>query len=251
MSWRLFGVALLCVLGAFVNLFFLSVEDVVEPEAAATEEAVAGPLFGLRYAPDQRASNLAKMGFEPEEIAAMTARITSLETRFHVDDPVQNRFLALFDHSPDKDGLTRALCGTGVRSGAEANLPVPYEALKYLVHSENGRLEVVQLDQVVELEFQDWTSSARIDAVYAEVEKAPDRKGDATRMALAALLAGPGGEDKLLRRRGGWGNSFWSPWSWAIVKEENPGLSERLFRYVELVHLAAEQAAGDRGICKG
>lgn len=250
MNWRFFSVSLLLVLAATVNVLLVRTEDIVGVERKKGDTRRGDPLFGMSFTPDQREPNLKKMGFDAPEVQRILALTTTMEKQYHLDDPEQNVVLARIDGTSDQAALATALCGTGSTGMAGATLPVRYEAVKYLVAEDEGARSVVNLNEISGFEYQGWAVKARVDAIYEAAELTEDRRPDATRMALAAVLAGSRGEAEFLERRGGWGGVLWTGWSWERVMEEHPGVRQRVEEYVALMHVAAEQAHLEGGLCR-
>jgi hypothetical protein len=67
-------------------------------------------------------------------------------------------------------------------------------------------------------------------------------------MAMAAIMTR--NEEAVLKGNSPWGTTTLSRWSWDKVKDENPGIEERLIEYFALMHLTVELARGDGGICE-
>lgn len=224
------------------NGFLLFDEEIVAPDAVTQkEERAKDELFGMRFNAAEREGNIGKMGFGPEEIRAILARIGDLEEKYRVKDPKFNQIAVRIEAADDQDGLAAAFCGTG------STLPVRYAALAYLVEERDGRLKAVDVDEVSSFQYAEWAKAARIQAAYEGGDRTKDRKEDATRMVLAAILARD--EATLLERKSPWGGGFLSGWSWGDVKKKHPGIEKRLNDYVALMHLALETANVEGGLC--
>lgn len=250
MNWRLFMVSLLGLLAIGVDLLLVQTEDIVGVERKKGDTRRGDPLFGMQFTPASRESNLKAMGFEPDEVAAMTALMRTMEKQYRLDDPEQNVILSRIDGTGDLAALQTALCGTGSSGMAGSTLPIRYEALKYLVADEDGQRTVVNLNEIGGFEYQPWAARSRVDAIYEAGELTTDRRSDASRMAIAAVMAGTRGEADFLEHRGGWGGILWTGWSWERVQQEHPGVRQRVFEYMALMHVAAEQAHTPQGICR-
>lgn len=250
MNWRLFSVVLLCLLAIAADFVLLETEDIVAVEDKKLDTRVGDPLFGLKFVEGDRANNLKKMGFEEPEVKEILGYMAAMVRQYHLAEPDQNVLLSRIDGTADTSALASALCGTGATGMEGATLPVRYEAAKFLVQEEGGQRSVVNLSELSELIRQEWVRSSRIDAIYKQAELAPERHDDSTRMALAAVMAGSTGERQYLERMSGWGGTFFAGWSWERVLSDHDGVRQRLFEYVALMHLAAEQARTEGGLCK-
>lgn len=250
MNWRFFFVTIVCGLALATNLVLVLQEDVATVDQKKRDDRRQDVLYSMKFAADQRTVNLQKMGFDPEEIKEILALVVGLGNQFHVDEPDLNVIRARIDATPDQASLTSALCGTGASGSSGGVLPVRYEALRYLVVEEGGQRSVINLSEVRSIEYQDWATSSRIDAVFESAELGADRPSDATRMALAAILAGQQGEGDFLDHRGGWGGVVMASWSWEKVQKTYPGVRRRVEEYVALMLLCAEEAHTEGGLCR-
>lgn len=239
---RLFWCALF-IFGAFAfNGFLLFDEEIVAPDAKTkAEERAQDALFGMRFNAAEREGNLGKMGFGPDEVKTILQRIGDLEEKYKVKDPSLNQIQVRIDSAEDQDGLAAGFCGTG------STLPVRYAALEYLVEERDGKLKAVDVEEISSFQRGEWAAQARIQAAYEEGDRTKDRKEDATRMTLAAILARD--EGTLLEHKSPWGGGFLSGWSWDDVKKTHKGIDKRLFDYVALLHLVLETAGAEGGLC--
>lgn len=239
---RLVWIALFGFAALAFNGFLLFDEEIVQPDAVTQkEQRRQDALFGMGFSAAEREGNLGKMGFGPDEVKSILARIGDLEEKYKVKDPNLNQIAVRIESADDQDGLAAAFCGTG------STLPVRYAALAYLVEERDGRLKAVEVDEKSAFQFEEWARAARIQAAYEEGELTKDRKEDATRMVLAAILARD--EGTLLERKSPWGGGFLSGWSWSDVKKKHPGIDKRLQDYVAVLHLALETANAEGGLC--
>lgn len=243
MNWRLFFIVMAVLVLGIVNGVLLYGEDIVTPDTKSVAESRrADPLFSNRFSPALRETNLGDMGFAPEEIKEILKKISVLEERYHTNDPSQNLVIVRTDATSDPDALITAFCGTG------STVPVRYAAIPYLVAVKGTQLKVVDLQEISSIEFQeDWAKAARIQAVYEEADLNADRKTDAVRMVLAAILERQ--EQLLLDHKSPWGRGAFSGWDWGAVQKKFPGVKQRVFDYTALMHLVLEGASGEQGIC--
>lgn len=244
MTARGFAVILGLVAAVGVNVFLAMDEQIAPPDARTKVEArQADPLFGMQHSVSQRAGNFARMGFAPDEVVAIQKEMAGWGQRWHVDDPQQDLIAARIEAASDADALVTALCGTA------SSLPVRYAAMGWLLTDDKGMLDTVDYGQIPSLEIQEWSRTARIQAVYEDADLAPERKEDSVRMAMAAILAHD--EQTLLDHASPWGRALFAGWSWADVQKKHPGVRERLFRYVAVLHLTLEAAQKENGLCAG
>jgi hypothetical protein len=244
MSWRGFFVAALLVVAGVVDAVLLLNEEIVEPDPRSVPETGRlDPLFDMKFTAANRHANLVAMGFTDGQADAVNAEAESLARRWNVGDPTRDIIRDRFAASPEpEDILVAAFCGTG------ATLPVRYASLRYLLTEDaSGLRHAVDLEADSGIEYQDWARSARIDAVYQAAERRRDRPGDATRMALAAIVSRH--EEALLQGRDPWGVGWFASWSWERAREAEPGVEERLTSLLAVMTLTLESAAGEGGIC--
>lgn len=245
MNWRL----LVCVGAGFFAAFWAAVlmfnEEIVEVDARTkVEQNQQDVLFGMQFAASQREANFKKMGFSDDEVAAVAKKVGVLEEKYHTKDPTQDIVSVRIDAASDQDELAAALCGTN------ASLPVRYAAMKFLMIDRGSGIRAADLDEVSSLELQQWAKAARIEAVYEMVEAQAERKDDATRMGLAAIIAGSDAVDLVLTKKAPFGRGVFSGWDWAAVQKKFPGTKDKLIDYVALLHLVGEVANSDKGMCK-
>lgn len=242
MNWRLFWIALTTLVLVGVDGFLMVTEQVTPADALTKAESRAqDPLLDMRYTPQARESNLARMGFSPEEITSIVGTLKSYEQRWGVTDPDQDRVTVRIENTEDVDALVTAFCGTG------STLPVRYAAMPFLLTDESGQLQPVDFEAISALTMQDWGKEARIQAVYEKVELVADRKEDATRMAFAAVLAHA--EQAALDDEAPWGRGLFAGWSWEGVQKKHPGVQQRALNYAAVLHLVLEVAHRENGLC--
>lgn len=245
MSWRL----LISIGAGFFAAFWAAVlmfnEEIVEVDAKTkVEQNQQDVLFGMQFAASQREANFKKMGFADDETAALVKKVGVLEEKYHTKDPNQDVVSVRIEAASDQDALAAALCGTN------ASLPVRYAAMKFLMIDRGGGLKAADLDEVSSLEIQPWAKAARVEAVYEMAEAQTDRKDDATRMGLGAIIAGAEATDLLLAKKAPFGRGVFSGWDWASAQKKFPGVKDKLIDYVALLHLVGEVASADKGMCK-
>lgn len=243
MNWRIFAIGLAVVGALGFNSFLIATEQVVAADAKTmAEQKKQDELYGMRFNPAEREGNFRKMGFDAEEIKdQLLKRIATLEEKYRVKDPQYNQILVKIDASDDPE-LTPALCGSNT------DVPVRYGALPYLVQDKDGVLKAVDVEEISSFQYGDWAKRAQIKPAYAEGDITKDRKEDATRMVLAAILARD--EATLIEHASPWGGGFiGGGWSWENVQKKHKGVNIRLYEYVSLMHLVLETALAEGGFC--
>jgi len=211
--------------------------NLIAPSEVQVRHRVANedPLFDLLYVSGNREQNFQAFGLDE----ALTVQAIK-RTRQYEDNYI-DRIKALVEESPDPVELADALCGQ------TRQVRPRYGAVRFLIEEKSGRRQAIDIKRTSSLERQDWSLLSSIEAVYAEVELADERKDDATRMGLAAILANK--ESDLLDRHKPWGRGLTGNWSWDKVVEGNPGVEETIIEYFALLHLTVEVANGEDGIC--
>lgn len=237
MPWRLIFAVLVVVVALGVNGYLLYTEEISTSEQQIRHTARRqDPLLDLSYVSGQREANFVLFGLEDGEVKAAMKRIGDYED-LHAD-----RLLRLLDQAPEMVELADALCGT------TRTLTPRYAALRYLVAEKGGERIPVDLRRYGGFNRQEWSYVSTIDGVYQEVELAESRQDDATKMGIAAILAGE--EALVLENRTPYGRSL-APgtWSWSKVQASHPGIDERVIKYLAMMHLTVELARAEGGIC--
>jgi hypothetical protein len=239
----LFAVGLAIFAGIVIDGLLWHDEVVVEPDAKTQKEQRAeDKLFGQSYTAAERESNFGKMGFGPDEIKKILEQVARMEEKYRVKDATANRVLIVIEASEDADELDAAFCGSS------STMPVRYAAMPFLLKEKDTRIKPIDLDEVSSLQYNEWARTARIQAAYDSADRTKDRKEDAVKMVMAAVMTRD--EDELLERRGPFGGSFiGSGWSWDSVKKKYPYVEPLLFEYVALMHLVLENANREGGLC--
>lgn len=222
-----------------VYAYLLSNEEIARGEESAdTIARRQDPLIDLTYTPANRRTNFEAFGLDSRQVDRALDRARRLED---ANDGMP-RLQLLMQNVDEPVELADALCGqTG-------GLRPRYGGLRFLVEEVQGQRRPIKLKRAASLQVQDWSRASPMSGIFDEIELAEDRQDDATRMAIAGILAGK--EEDVLNRYRPWGRGIASTWSWDEVVEENPGIDEHLVEYVVLVHLAVELANGDDGLCQ-
>lgn len=224
---------------AGVYAYLLVGEQIVAGDEKADTIAARheDPLIELSYTPASRAKNFEAFGMPEEMVKAAVDR-----SRHYEDSGKKDRLRLLMDNAPEPVELADALCGL------DADLRPRYGALRFLVAEVQGQRRAVDVDRVSALQREDWASTSPLVSVYNDAELSPDRKPDATIMAIAAILSAQEGE--LLNGYKPWGRGLAGTWSWEKVKKSQAGLEERTLEYLVLMHLAVEIASEEGGLCE-
>lgn len=240
---RYVWIALFTLAALGLNGLLLVNEDIVEPDAQTKAETKReDKLFGMNFIVPEREANIGKMGFGPDEIKDIKKRIDTLEEKYRVKDPAYNQVLVKIESTDDQDALAAAFCGTG------STLPVRYAAMAFLLEEKDKKLQAVDLESISSFQHNEWAKSARIQTAYQEGDLAKDRKDDAVRMVMAAVLARD--EATLIEHAAPWGGGFiGGGWAWSGVQKKHPGVKTRLVDYVALLHLVLETARVEGGLC--
>ncbi len=243
MSWRLFVIGLMLVAAMGFNGFLLYNEEIVSPDAKTKAETrQEDTLFGMRFNVPEREANIGKMGFGPDEIKDILKRINTLEEKYRVKDPAYNQVVVKIESTDDQDALAAAFCGTG------STLPVRYAAMAFLLEEKDTKLRAVDIEEISSFKYNEWATAARIQTAYEEADRTKDRKEDAVRMVMAAVIARD--EATLIDHASPWGGGFLGGgWAWAGVQKKHPGVKTRVIDYVALMHLVLETANAEGGLC--
>jgi hypothetical protein len=193
------------------------------------------PLFDMRFTKTDRESNLKRMGLPPTLVNATLKALVSLEDRHG------SRLQVVMDSAEDPQELATALCGKS------SDLRPRYGALRFLVEEDRGTRRPVDLQRVTLLRRQEWSRADLIASVYEGLELADDRREDAPLMGIAAILLGK--EAEAVDSVKPWDRAPMGTWSWEVVVKENPGIDSRIVDYFALMHLSAELAQSEGGLC--
>ncbi len=184
-----------------------------------------------------RETDFAAWGLEETQVAEAMKKARGLEGQH------EKRISAWFDNPAEPENLRDFVCGdTGKKPR--------YWGLALLVTEDSSgqRRRVINPGKVQELEEQDWSLKAPINEVYRALELNLERKDDATRMGVAALMAGE--EDLALEGVKPFGSGLVGSWSWSGAAALSPGLEERVITYFALLHLVLEEAWSEAGFCR-
>lgn len=243
MNGRIVSGGIAAVILLIVNGGLIATERIADPIPTSTQNIVnSDPLASMQYNASGRRRNLELMGFDSGQITAATKMFDALAIRYHTGKGAEDQVQKIIEGTEERSGLVIALCGRG------SELPPRYAAMAYLVQAD-GKVRVpIDLAVITDLDYQPWFDEFNPLQIYRAIEDRADRKEDATRMALAAILSGR--ETDAVNRVRPWGDSpFTNPWSWSEVKTKT-GVEDKLLTYVVNWHLVMEAARSpDNGIC--
>ncbi len=237
MNWRPYIVVGVLVTALGVDVFLAATEEI---EAAGGDPSHSvekpDPLHDLAYVASDRLTNLRRMGLSDQAAEVVIRRIGGLSQ-------YSDGLRSLLRQAPEGDLVPDALCGQSQRG-----LPARWGALDFLVEQKAGELRVVNITDLPFLVAQGWVADSRVQSVYRRTERRESRPDDATKMGLAAVLAGK--HEALLTKEAPWGaGGILGGWSWNDVVAEHRGIENTLYDYLALMHLTVELAQGEGGIC--
>ena len=227
------------VLGALVvsisaSVYIILNEEITKSESELREDQrKTDPHHDMKYTAANRAANFVAFGMDEAMAQRTTDKIDKLDTE---------RLYAFLRNAAESSVMADALCGSTRQRRPR------YGALEFLVEEEGSKRQTISLLEVSSLKRQEWTKRAPIQRVYETADLARPPEPDATLMAMAAVFTR--NEETLLKGNSPWGSTTLSRWSWDKVKEDNPGIEDRLVEYFALMHLTVELARGDGGICE-
>lgn len=227
------------VLGAFAvslasSVYILLNEEITKSESELREDQrKTDPHHDMRYTAANRSVNFVAFGMDEPMAQRAVDRIDKLDV---------DRLFAFLRNADESSAMADALCGSTRQRRPR------YGALEFLVEEDNEKRETLSLLEVSSLKRQEWTKRAPIQRVHETADLARPPEPDAALMAMAAIMTR--NEEAVLKGNSPWGSTTLSRWSWDKVKDENPGIEERLIEYFALMHLTVELARGDGGICE-
>ncbi len=233
-SWMVLG-AVVAAIGA--DLFLLFQEKIPSKEQTTDLLVRTDPLRDLVYSRSQRKENFLAFGMDDALAERTVRRAEAIEAR-----QSEGRIRALLLDANQPTELVEALCGN------TSQLRPRYGALRFFVMEDGDLRKPIDLQRISALEYQDWAKRTPIDKVYEDAELIDSPQEDATLMAIAALLTR--NEQLLLEQRKPWGRGLVpGAWSWEEVVDQHPEVEELVTGYFALMHIAAELASADGGIC--
>ncbi|MED5371648.1 MAG: hypothetical protein VX899_11575 [Myxococcota bacterium] len=208
-----------------------------DKEAEVLLSRATDPL-GDRYQTDktQREEDFKAWGLDETQVAM------TMKTLRGIDGQHQKRISAWFTNPSEPDDLREYLCGDGGKKPRYWGM-----ALLVVTDSSGERRRVLDPGRTSELEEQEWSVRAPIDRVYSQVELDLERKDDATRMGVAAIMGGH--ENLVLERTKPFGSGLVGGWSWSGAMALSAGLEDRVLTYFALLHLVLEEAWSEGGFC--
>jgi hypothetical protein len=244
MNWR--SIILMLSLPVFgVGSCALTVLEDLAPSRGqvVTNTKYPDKLANLVFVKPNRADNFKEMGFDEPEIETILKKTIQMSQEYQVEADAGNNIIKKrLEDADNQDYLQTSLCRA-------ERVPIRYAAMRFLVvKNKSGTLQPINFGSTDKLEPQDWYEEAVIKEVHAAADLTAKPATDATRMAFAAILSGS--QQALIQRDFPYGTDFLGGgWSWAGVKQKYPGIEERTLTWAALLHLVAEVAFGDAGIC--
>ena len=216
------------------SVFLIVNEDITKSEADLREDQrKTDPHQDMKYTAASRKANFVAFGMDEDMAQRTVDKIDKLDSE---------RLYAFLRNADESSAMADALCGSTRQRRPR------YGALEFLVEQEDDKRQTISLLEVSTLKRQEWTKTAPIQRVYETADLARPPEPDSTIMAMAAIFTQ--NEETLLKGNSPWGATTLSRWSWEKVKEDNPGIENRLVEYFALMHLTVELARGDGGICE-
>lgn len=210
----------------------------IAPTAEETQhqKRAEDPLIEIRYVKANRESNFKAFGMSEEMVKATFDRTRRLEEHY------TDKLKLMIQDAAEPVLLGDALCGDS------PTIRPRYAATRFFIEQEQTVRRPIDLRRATLLERQDWSVTSPIDAVYASLELIEDRQEDATIMGVAAIILGQ--EQDAIDRHKPWGRSLVTGgWSYDTLKDQHRNIDEYLVKYFALMHVAAEMAQAEEGIC--
>lgn len=230
MIWRPWIIISLLIVAVLIDALLVVNERLplkpTETELSSSNER----LKNIQYTSGTRRANFEVMGMSPD-LANDTANQFS---RFAKQT---EKFKQLLDEQSSE--LFSVLC--------PSELPQPYSALAYLVYEENGTRYVVEPDTLRQFERQPWFDASLVPALYNEFERTPNRRNEATIMAISAVLLNR--EGAALDGESPWSRSALGSWGFARLEKREPKVRRLVIEYFALMHFLTELANTEKGIC--
>jgi hypothetical protein len=228
--WRPWIIAALLIIAVLVNGMLLVNERIPAKIAEVEVETSDERLKNLAYTAGNRRANFQVMGMSVD-LAEDTANHYSRFAR------QAERFDGLLEEQATE--LTPLLC--------PGRLPQPYAALAVLVFEENGVRYVVDPTTIKQLEPQKWFDASLVPALYDQYERTPNRRAEATLMAVSAALLGM--EEDALEGQSPWSRGVLGSWGFSRLEAQQPRVRRMVIEYFSLMHFLTELANGQDGIC--
>lgn len=216
---------------AFVtNVALLASEDLPAERRDTTIDQVS-PVAQLIYVPANRTRNLQVMGLDPELVKEANRQMSSM------DGDLERLRLLLEQNT-----------AAGATAFCSQDLPPPYSAIGVLVTQDNDRRSATGPQRLARLEEAPFFDRSLTLSLYERLELADRRKGQATVMAVGAVLTGR--EADALE-----GNAPFSlglgGWGLAKLEASDPAVRPKLATYFAMMHVLTELATDPSdGICR-
>lgn len=239
MIWRPWFVAAALIVAFVTNAVLFASENMLPPDKTTNASVVATDrlVANMYWVADDRRQNFELMGMPPDlaDRAVAVAKKMKKERGEAFRSVLNNQ----------EDLLAAALCKT-------ASPPTRYSAMSVLVIPDGNARRVLEPMEISELEGQDWYASGHVRDVYQKLEIADEASyhPDATYMGIAAILLAE--EDKVIAQEYPWGTgTLSSRWSLTGMMDTYNGkkIDDRMVKYFATMHVFAELANEDGGIC--
>lgn len=240
MHWRPWIAAAALIFSGVFNVALLVTEN-LEPPVKPDDPAVVKKdriQAELVWTADLRNENLSLMGLPSDLVDRVIAKIKREK---------KERAVAFREVLKNQEDLA-----VGVFCAA-ADPPTRYAALSLLVVDDGNQRRPFEAMEIAEFAGQDWYAGGRVKDIYKSVELVPDGAyhPDATFMGIAAILLKE--EEKVIKAEWPWGSGTLSNgWSSSgVLRDYNKlKIDDKIVGYFALMHLFAELANEDGGICR-
>ncbi len=240
MSPRPWFVAAALIIALVSNGVLAAAEKVLPPQKSTNASVVIKDrnLDDIYFVADDRRGNFERFGM-PADLAdrAVAAAKKMKKERGEAFRSVLNN---------QEDLLAAAFCQS-------ASPPTRYAAMSVLVIPDGDVRRVLEPMEISELEGQDWYAAGRVNDVYQKLEFADEATYhmDATFMGIAAILLAE--EEKVITQEFPWGKgTLSSAWTLGGLQDtyKGKGINDRMVNYMATMHVFAELANEEGGICR-
>ena len=188
--------------------------------------------LGISYRKDDRAKNFINFGMDSTMIDVADKKLLKWDKkRAKVKQLLQDAY----NNQDLHEHVETAFC---IRNPLQR--PRYYAAIFLLKRDKEGKVGLVNLKRMTELEYQDWTETIPFQEIYKKLEIRAVTPTDTTIMFAAALFAKKAGA--ILKEEAPWGAG--NNWSWGDVKKQyrNLSIDMNVTQYMALMHLFTEVA---------
>ena len=235
MSWRpwmIFGALLLAVVW---NSVLLYQERVPDPQQKLdVQKGSEEKLRKIQYIMPNRRKAFTDMGMD-DDMADATAK--------WMDQYKKHKKALLIAMNKQGAQLGDAFCPS-------MGLPQPYTAMQWIVEEENNKRRVIRPERLRRFEPQVWYDPGIIESIYNAFELDENPRGDATLMAISAILVAR--EQDALEgnppfAKGLFSNVGRSPF--VRLQKDHPRIKSTAIEYFSLMFYMTMLANSDDGIC--